>query len=149
MNALDKITVEVKTGPRKKVCYIGAPACFALEQALKHVHDAFDEDGNFGIYIVGSCLERADWRDVDVRMILSDHAFEQLFPRAFSTNATWEFDPRWTLMTIAISKWLSAETGLPIDFQIQPQTFANERHKGPRHAAGLRYVQRPVNEAAE
>lgn len=127
--------------PRKKVAYIGAPACFALEQALKHVHDAFDEDGHYGIYIVGSCLERADWRDVDVRMILGDEAFEKLFPKA-EMNGFWEFDARWCLLTVAISKWLSAQTGLPIDFQFQPMTHANKHHKGPRHAAGLHIVKR-------
>jgi len=148
MKALETVTDEVKTESRKKVSYIGAPACFALEQALKQVNDAFDEDGNFGIYIVGSCLERPDWRDVDVRMILADAAFERLFPRV-RLDGSWEFDPRWCLMTIAISKWLRDETGLPVDFQFQPQTFANERHKGLRHPAGLRFVSRDFKEAAE
>ena len=40
---------------------------------------------------------------------------------------------------VAISGWLSAQTGLPIDFQIQPQTHANEiMAKGPRNAVGLK-----------
>jgi len=126
---------------KKKASYIGAPAVFALEQALKHVNDAFCDDDCFaGIYIVGSCLERPDWRDVDVRLILEDTAFEKLFPAATVHSGAWEFDPRWCLLTVAISKWLSAETGLPIDFQFQPMSHANERHKGRRNAAGLRFA---------
>jgi len=139
--------LEKEAAPKKrKVSHIGAPACFALEMACKQIQAAFDDEEDFaGIFVVGSCLERPDWRDVDVRMILADEAFARLFPRAHLTNATWEFDPRWTLMTVAISQWLSKETGLPIDFQFQPMTFANERHKGPRHAVGLRYTPRNCN----
>jgi len=131
-------------GERKKVSHIGAPACFALEQACKDLRDAFcdPEDGYSGIYVVGSCLERPDWRDVDVRMIMGDAAFGRLFPHAHLDNGTWEFDPRWCLMTIAISRLLSEQTGLPIDFQFQPQTFANARHDKARHPVGLRYVPR-------
>lgn len=90
-----------------------------------------------GIYLVGSALDRPDWRDVDVRMILDDEDFAKLFPTA--SDRSWEFDPRWLVMTVSISAWLSKETGLPIDFQFQPRTHANERHKsGRRNALGMR-----------
>lgn len=118
---------------RVKAVYIGAPACFALEQACQHICDAL---GGYGCYVVGSALERADWRDVDVRFILSDEEFADLFPQVLDRN--WEHDARWLLLTVSISGWLSKVTGLPIDFQIQPQTHANERHSGPRNAVGLR-----------
>lgn len=138
------------TPKRLKVSHIGAPAVFALEQALKHVNDAFCEDDSFaGVYIVGSCLERPDWRDVDVRLIMEDAAFERLFPAVEMHSGAWEFDPRWCLMTVAISKWLSAETGLPIDFQFQPMTHANKHHEGPRHAAGLRISRRAASTTKE
>lgn len=132
--------------PRKKFCYIGAPAAYKLEMACKHLDDAFDnQEGHVGIYVVGSCLERPDFRDVDVRMMMDDDTFGRLFPRAeMRAGAAWEFDPRWTLMTVAISQWLSTQTGLNIDFQFQPMTFANERHKGRRQAVGLRYVAREL-----
>lgn len=117
---------------RKKAVYVGAPACFALELACQHLHDAF---GEYGLYLVGSALERADWRDVDVRYILSDEGFAALFPDA---GEHWEHNPRWLVMTVAISAWLSKETGLPIDFQFQPATHANERHSKPRNALGLK-----------
>lgn len=117
---------------RTKFCYVGAPAIFLLDQALVPVVQAFDGYA----YLVGSALERPDWRDVDVRLIMEDAAFKALFPDAPLTSASWELDTRWRLMTIAIAQHLSAVTGLPVDFQFQPQTFANEKHKGRRNPLG-------------
>jgi hypothetical protein len=114
-----------------KATYVGAPAIFALEQCCQHINEAFD---GFGCYLVGSALKRQDWRDVDVRLIMSDEDFAALFPDA---RQHWEGDPRWLLLTVAISQWLSGQTGLPVDFQFQPQTHANERHPGQRSALGL------------
>lgn len=128
--------------PRKKVAYIGAPACFALEMACKQLRDAFPEQSeadHIGIYIVGSALERPDWRDVDVRMMMDDATFLRHFPGVNLQAGTWEFDPRWCLLVSAISQWMSRQTGLPIDFQFQPMTHANRHHKGRRHAAGLTF----------
>ena len=121
---------------RTKLNYIGAPKCFLLEMACKPINEAF---GEFGCYLVGSALERPDWRDVDVRFIMEDPAFDALFPGTLK-NKTWEFDARWLLLTASISAHLAAATGLPIDFQFQPQTHSNERHKGTRYAIGLTFV---------
>jgi hypothetical protein len=120
--------------PRHKACHVGAPAIFALQTECREIARAFD---TFGIYLVGSALERADWRDVDVRMIMDDADFDALFPDA--TDGGWEFDPRWSLLTVAISAHLSARTGLPIDFQIQRQTHANKQHAGPRNCLCIDY----------
>jgi hypothetical protein len=131
---------DVTTLPkRRKGVYIGAPACFLLEREGHHLRKAFcDPDGPYdGLYVVGSSLERPDWRDVDVRLMLSDENFAKLFPDA---GRSWEFDPRWLLMTAAISRHLSVVTGLPIDFQFQPTTHANEMHHGPRNALGLDFA---------
>jgi hypothetical protein len=120
---------------RRKVSHVGAPACFALTLACQQLNRAF---GGFGCYLVGSALERPDWRDVDVRLILADDEFAALFPDAGPiSHARWEFDVRWLVMTTAISAQLSAQTGLPVDFQFQPQSHANARHKGRRNALGL------------
>lgn len=126
---------------RKKFCYVGAPAIFRLELACKQVNDAFGE--HHGCYLVGSALQRPDWRDVDVRFIMDDEAFDREFPGT-RKNRTWEFDPKWLLLTTSIARFLSDASGLPVDFQFQPQTHANERHKGPRDALGLRFVKEPV-----
>lgn len=129
--------------PRVKGIYIGAPACFALELAARHIAEAYgafrsDDDGwAGGIYVVGSALQRPDWRDIDVRFIMSDAHFAREFPNA---GEHWEHDAKWLLLTVSISKWLSDQTGLPIDFQFQPQTLANDRHKGSRNSVGIRYA---------
>ena len=115
-----------------KASYVGAPAIFALELACRQINEAFGKYS--GCYHVGSSLERPDWRDVDIRFIMPDEEFDALFPDA---GNHWEQDPRWLLMTTALSERLSKVTGLPVDFQFQPRTQANERHKGPRHAIGL------------
>lgn len=122
---------------RHKASHVGAPAIFALNEACVVINDAF---GDFGCYLVGSALERPDWRDVDVRFIMDDDEFAKLFPDAALHSAAWEHDARWVLLTVSIAERLSKLTGLPIDFQFQPQTFANERHKGPRNALGIRYA---------
>lgn len=125
---------ETEEKPRSKFCHIGAPACFALEMACKQLNAAFDGQ----CYVVGSVLQRPDWRDVDVRMMMDDAAFVTLFPNAGGVEyGHWEFDHRWTLMTVAITAWLRTMTGLPVDFQFQPSSFANVRHKGKRQAVGM------------
>jgi hypothetical protein len=129
--------VRTETAPRTKAVYIGAPACFVLEEAIRPVCEAFrayNEAG--GCYVVGSALERADWRDVDVRLMMPDDVFAREFPRA---GQHWEHNARWLLLTVAISEYLSKRTGLPIDFQFQPRTHANAKHKGRRNAIGLRF----------
>ena len=84
---------------RRKFCYVGPPAIFKLEQACWQLNQAFDEEG-FGCYLVGSCLERPDFRDVDVRMILKDEEFWREFPDVHSLdNASWEHDPKWLIMS--------------------------------------------------
>ena len=129
---------EVIVPPRRTKCnYVGAPAIFALELACRDLCEAFNVSA---CYVVGSAIERADWRDVDLRMILSDEAFSVLFPDAH--DRVWEQDPRWLLLTVSISEHLSKVTGLPIDFQFQPQTHANDKHKGTRHAIGMRIAKR-------
>jgi hypothetical protein len=145
-----QIAQSLESLKRKKGVHIGAPACFALELAVRQVCEAFGvyQGKRFGgCYLVGSVLERADWRDVDVRLILQDDVFAEHFPDA---GRHWEFDCKWLLLTTAISEWLSKKTGLPVDFQFQPQTHANEKHKGPRSAIGLRIAkQEPAREENE
>jgi hypothetical protein len=121
---------------RRKVNYVGAPAVFALETACRQINEAF---GHFGCYLVGSAIERADWRDVDVRFIMADEEFDRLFPDA---DQHWEQDPRWLLLTVSISERLSKVTGLPVDFQFQRQSHANARFKSSRHPLGLLFAPR-------
>lgn len=85
---------------------------------------------------MGSCMQKPDFRDVDVRMILADEEFKKLFQCKTTTN--WAWQPRWLVMNVALSLWLKEQTQLNIDFQIQPQSWANEHHKGKvRNAIGF------------
>ena len=72
-----------------------------------------------GVYLVGSANERPDFRDVDVRMILSDDQFDRLFGHS---SALWEaFCYGW-------ARVLTEDSGLRIDFQVQRMTEANENY---------------------
>ena len=79
-------------------------------------------------YLVGSAGDSLDWRDVDVRLIMRDDEFDRLFG---------DRRARWEIVCMAISTYLSDATGLPVDFQIQRMTEANEKHRGPRNPLGL------------
>ena len=82
-------------------------------------------------YQVGSSLDRKDWRDVDVRLILSDDEFAERFGDIFRSSET---DPKLVAVTLAFSALGAAMTGLPIDFQIQPESHANKLYPGKRSA---------------
>ncbi len=81
-------------------------------------------------YHVGSSLHTKDWRDVDVRLILSDEEFTERFGKIQSSEA----NPKLAAITLAFAALGEHMTGLPIDFQIQPQSWANERYPGMRSA---------------
>ncbi|MEV0214310.1 hypothetical protein [Micromonospora sp. NPDC050695] len=82
-------------------------------------------------YHVGSSLDRKDWRDVDVRLILPDEEFTERFGDIFRSSET---DPKLAAITLAFATLGQQMTGLPIDFQIQSASHANERYPGPRSA---------------
>lgn len=117
-------------GPRKpKGCYLSTLELHELDEACKPFLSAFGTHP----YLVGSASERPDFRDVDVRLILSDDEFDALFA---------ERKGFWALLSRLGSTYLRAKTGLPIDFQVQRQTEANEKFgdlgKTPRNPLGGR-----------
>ena len=124
---------------RVKTSYVGVPAIFELALACNLLTRAY---GNHTIYHVGSSRERPDWRDVDLVMIMTDEAFEAEFPGSPLHSAAWELTPKWLILTVAISKWLTEKAGVPVDFKFQPRTFANEHHHGPRNPIG-RFLEMP------
>jgi len=108
-----------------KGCYLTTTQLHRLDVAVAPLTAI---DGH-GLYLVGSAGERADFRDVDVRLILGDDEFDRLFGHS---------PELWSVFCYAVSRLLSADTELPIDFQVQRQTEANERHQGTRNHLGLR-----------
>jgi hypothetical protein len=107
-----------------KSCYLTTTELHRLDVAVAPLLAL-----SHGVYLVGSVGERADFRDVDVRLILEDEDFDRLFRHS---------PELWSVFCYATSRWLSADTELPIDFQVQRQTEANEKHSKPRNHLGNR-----------
>ncbi|HZF19524.1 MAG TPA: hypothetical protein VE008_07435 [Burkholderiales bacterium] len=114
-----------------RVSWIGVPEMFELNAACQLIRRAFDA----GVYLVGSSLHKRDYRDVDVRCIVTDAKFAGLFGEL---REPYQHDAYWSLLSITISHWLRLRTGLPVDFQIQPMTEANAKYPNEqRNALGL------------
>lgn len=99
--------------------WIGAPAFFLLNQACRVITEAY----GCNLYLVGSALERRDFRDVDLRLILADEDFARMFP---GLGNGWRYDARWSLFCSSVSLYLSQASGLPVDFQVQRRSWAKE-----------------------
>ncbi len=108
---------------------VGFPAHLLLQEFGSQVWAAFGDPP----YHVGSSLtEKSGWRDVDVRMILDDETYASMGlgdPRYPHDNA------KWVSLCLAYSSLGKQMTGLPIDFQIQQQTYANEKFKDARRSS--------------
>lgn len=115
-------------------CYLGADQLDRLDHASLIVAQALDVP-----YLVGSVLERPDYRDVDVRVVLDDDEYARLFPGP-GTRRT---DPFWSLFCASVTEYLTRLTGLPIDFQVQDRTHGNT-FSGKRHPLGI-YPVAPVD----
>lgn len=103
-----------------------------LDLACVPLREAFDGPA----YLVGSITRGGTYRDVDVRTILDDDAYDRWFPAPGADGASHD-DPLWSLICSSLSEWLSSLSGLPIDYQIQRQTEANAAHGGVRYALGI------------
>ena len=79
-------------------------------------------------YLVGSAIERADYRDVDVRVVLDAERFADLSRGRYDSIR---------FLNRALSVWGQHETGLPIDFQVQCGT-ETEVFPTPVNAMGVR-----------
>ena len=134
------IGLDLARASRTRGAYLGAPHFFNLNQACRQLSEAFGHC----IYMVGSVMERADYRDVDIRCLLEDEDFSRLFPGApGEANLHEASSARLSLMNAAISLYLHRATGLPIDFQFQQLTLANEKYPGLRNAMGI-YMETPA-----
>lgn len=98
-----------------------------LDRACSLIREAFDHPP----YLVGSAgigEKGQTYRDIDVRLILHDDEFDGLFG---------DRPKLWEAVCIGLGSWLVQQTGLPVDFQIQRMTEANEKHSGPRNPLGM------------
>lgn len=103
---------------------VGSPNWVLLHQFGRMISDMFGEYP----YLVGSALKTTKWRDVDVRLILSDEDYLIQFG---DPNAS---RPSRKLMLTNLFYSIAGQklTGLPIDFQVQQQTDANKKFPGKR-----------------
>jgi hypothetical protein len=108
--------------------YLTPSELLKLRNACILISQAYDD---CYLMLVGSCLEKPDFRDVDVRCIIPDIEFGYLFPASAEEEV---FDARWSLLCTSISDWMKSVTGLPVDFQFQKMSLANERFTGAREA---------------
>ena len=83
----------------------------------------------YGTFHVGSSLEKPDYHDIDLRCMLPDEDFDRLFGCETGNRLL-------PLANVAISEWVQARTGLPIDFQFQRASDANAQFKGRRNSVG-------------
>lgn len=112
---------------KARKCQLSTAQLIALNNACKLVTEAMGQPP----YLVGSVEQGdRDWRDVDVRSILDDEDFDALFTgREFF----------WSLFCFSVSEMLSKATGLPVDFQVQRRTEANEKFgEHPRNPLGMK-----------
>jgi hypothetical protein len=97
---------------------------FLLDSACQPLRHDFP---GFGPYLVGSAMtgeKSAGTRDVDVRHMMRDKDYARLV-KAIGVEGI-------RFLGIAVGQYLASLTGLPIDFQFQQQTAANEAHAGLR-----------------
>lgn len=102
-----------------------------LEQACRPVWAGFGSGAAGSTYLVGTAQTGGKHRDVDVRTILPDEEFDRLFGAEDRNGKA-----LWSLLCCAIGKMLADQTGLPIDYQIQRMTEANEKYQGNRNPVG-------------
>lgn len=98
---------------------------YRLDLAVAPLRRAFAGCRPGGTYLVGSVERGEVYRDVDVRTILPDADFDALFGGSQSL---------WEVFCLGVTAWMREQTGLPIDYQVQRLTEANEQHSGPRNS---------------
>jgi hypothetical protein len=110
---------------------VGQPANIKLNLFGELIRRAFGDIP----YHVGSSVKGKKWRDVDVRLILSD---EDFIARYGALEGKSGYDSaKWNVEMLAYATLGKEITGLPIDFQVQARTFANEKFDGIRSALFL------------
>lgn len=106
--------------------YVGMPAHLKLEQFGDQVWAAFGHPP----YLVGSATHSKQWRDVDVRLILTDEEWDKL---GLGDKRRPSMCRKWHALCLAYSALGREMTGLPIDFQIQHQDLANKQYAKKNH----------------
>lgn len=102
--------------------HVGMPALLHLHEFGRHIRTVFGEVP----MLVGSSLWCKDYRDVDVRVLVTDLRWAALFPDITGWNRPLS---QWAIVCSAFSALGAKMTGLNIDFQIQDER-AWKRYEG-------------------
>lgn len=106
----------------KRCNYLTTEQDFALETACAPL-----EAAGLHVFLVGSVLERPNWRDVDLRAVDIDGTLSAITGHRVLRR----------VLNAAMSAWLRERTGLPIDFQFQDMD-ENATYRGrPKTARGI------------
>jgi|WetSurMetagenome_2_1015567.scaffolds.fasta_scaffold419830_2 hypothetical protein len=104
----------------------GMPQALMLNEFGSQVWSVFGSPP----YLVGSSLKTKQWRDIDVRLILSDEDYEKW---GFGAPTEAHINSKWVALCLAFSALGKSMTGLPVDFQIQQSSFAHSKFPSPEH----------------
>lgn len=120
-----------ETAPRPRKSRLGPHDWMLLDHWAGHLNDAF----NARPYLVGSA-GRGDgtWRDVDVRILLPEEA---VWLGEFDGLTDTIVSIRLRTVNLALSLWGRQVTGLPIDFQFQPDAEFHAHDGEYRAALGI------------
>ena len=69
-----------------------------LHTACAIIAEAYPDSG---VFLVGSSIQRRDFRDVDVRCMLPDELFDAMFPNAPDGPSHW--NARWSLLCFRVT----------------------------------------------
>src|SRR5258708_5012884 len=106
------------------------PQTILLCQFGEYIHSAFGHVA----YRVGSSLAEKTWRDVDVRLLIPDDEYEAKFGLVSDFPYVSRTSKAWIAIVLAWTTFGRHITGLPIDFQIQPVSWANANESKSRGA---------------
>jgi hypothetical protein len=100
---------------------VGSPAWLDLLRFGELLFEVFGARA----YLVGSAAKGKEFRDVDVRVMLEEDDFVRWFGE---TGFALAHSPKWNGICVAFSYLGARNTGLNIDFQVQPLTLANGKY---------------------
>lgn len=109
---------------------IGFPGILKVLDFTQKIYDVF---GEYPYHVGSSLTNKNDWRDVDIRLILDDEVYAAW---GFGNPHYPQHNAKWAAMCRALTSLGREMTELPIDFQIQQRTDANEHEPGMRSWLG-------------
>lgn len=107
--------------------FVGMPAALYLDEFARLLRGFFQTE----VYLVGSALERKDWHDLDIRVILPDDRFVE-----FGEPDKRFWNLKWTALCLAFTALGEKMIGCKIDFQVEQQSYVEAHCKGARLSIG-------------